>query len=181
MKKVLFSFAILAVAATMAACGNKSAQNAESQESAVVAGQQPVEAATAAIAKTIDKGAYSLGLPEGWSVLSEGDTECFVYKGDGSKPSEAIDGQWVSLKIGPLEGKTVDGAVKEMVNEMGAKQLADVTVGGTTYKHCSYVEEGVESRILMTSNDKSGISFMMARINPDDADVQTIISSLKIK
>ena len=30
MKKVLFSFAILAVAAMMTACGNKSAQNAES-------------------------------------------------------------------------------------------------------------------------------------------------------
>ena len=34
MKKVLLSFAVLAVAATMTACGNKTAQNAESTSEA---------------------------------------------------------------------------------------------------------------------------------------------------
>ena len=34
MKKVLFSFAVLAVVATMTACGNKSAQPVEGQDDA---------------------------------------------------------------------------------------------------------------------------------------------------
>ena len=40
MKKVLFSFAIAAVAAVMVSCGNKSAQNAEGQDSTAVAEEQ---------------------------------------------------------------------------------------------------------------------------------------------
>ena len=45
MKKVLFSFAILAVAAVMVSCGNKSAQNAEGQDSTAVAEEQTEAAA----------------------------------------------------------------------------------------------------------------------------------------
>ena len=45
MKKVLFSFAIAAVAATMVSCGNKSAQNAEGQDSTAVAEEQTEAAA----------------------------------------------------------------------------------------------------------------------------------------
>lgn len=40
MKKVLFSFVIAAAAAVMVSCGNKNAQNAEGQDSAVVAEEQ---------------------------------------------------------------------------------------------------------------------------------------------
>ena len=39
MKKALFSFAILAVAAAMVSCGNKSAQNTENQDSVAVAAE----------------------------------------------------------------------------------------------------------------------------------------------
>ena len=45
MKKVLFSFAIAAVAAVMVSCGNKSAQNAEGQDSTAVAEEQTEAAA----------------------------------------------------------------------------------------------------------------------------------------
>ncbi len=45
MKKVLFSFAIAAVAAVMVSCGNKSAQNAEGQDSTAVAEEQTETAA----------------------------------------------------------------------------------------------------------------------------------------
>ena len=180
MKKVLFSFAILAATAMMVACGNKSQQNTEEQDTAAVAEEQPSETASVAIVKTIDKDAYSIGLPEGWSAMSQGDTQCMVYKGSDAKPSEALNGTWVSMEISPSEDKTIEEGIKEMIEEMGAKQLDDVTIGGTTYKQCSYVEDGVESRILVSGTDNL-VSFMMAHTTPDDPEVQAIISSLKLK
>lgn len=177
MKKAIFSFAILAVAAMIASCGQKAQQNAEIQDSTAVVGEQTEEAV---LATTIDQASYSLGLPEGWAIMSQDDMECFVYKGNAAKPSEAINGTFLSLKIGPSEGKTLDNTIEEMVKEMGVKLLDDVTIGGTTYKQCSYTEDDVESRILMAGTDKM-VSIMMARTTPDDADVQAIVNSLKLK
>ena len=45
MKKVLFSFAVLAVAATMTSCDNKGTKNADTQDSAAVAEEAPAETA----------------------------------------------------------------------------------------------------------------------------------------
>ena len=40
MKKVLFSFVVLAAAAAMTACGNKNAKNVEGQDSTAVAAEE---------------------------------------------------------------------------------------------------------------------------------------------
>lgn len=182
MKKALFSFAVAAVAFSMAACGNNSAQNAGSQDStAAIAEEQSAESITTAMAQTIDKAAYSIGLPEGWAVMSESDTECMIYKGSVAKPSETLDNTWLSVKIGSLDGQSLESAIEEMVKEMGAKLLDDVTIAGTTYKQCSYTEDGVESRILVTGKDKNAISVMIARTTPDDPEILAILRSLKIK
>lgn len=180
MKKVFFSIAFAAIAAACVSCGNKSAQKAESQDSVTVAEVQPVETVAAAVAKTIDKAAYTIGMPEGWTAMSEGDTECLIYKGENLKVSEIMDATWVAMKVGETDEKPLDDAIKEMVKEMGAKQLDDVTVDGTTYKQLSFTEDGVESRILILGGEKP-VSFTITRATADDADVQAILKSFKLK
>jgi predicted small lipoprotein YifL len=112
MKKVLFSIAVLAVVATMTACGNKSAQPIEGQDAATSEQSteaQPAEAApTIALPTTIEKGTYTIGLPEGWSTLSANDKGCYVYKGDGKKPSEAVNGTFIIMQFQPSDGKTIE-------------------------------------------------------------------------
>ena len=112
MKKVLFSIAVLAVVATMTACGNKSAQPVEGQDAATSEQSteaQPAEAAPAvALATTIEKGTYTIGLPEGWSTLSANDKGCYIYKGDGKKPSEAVNGTFIIMQFQPSDGKTIE-------------------------------------------------------------------------
>lgn len=176
MKKRLFIFALVGMAVTMMSCTGKTAKDTEAQDSTAIVKEQ------SAVVKTIDQKTYSLGLPKGWVTMSAGDTECMVFKGSASKPSEAIDGVWVALNTTTVEAKgmNLELAIKAMLKEMGAKQLEDVTIGGTTYKQCSYTEKGVESRILMAGKDKL-VSFMMSRTTPDDPDVRAIISSLKLK
>ena len=186
MKKVLFSFAVLAVVATMTACGNKSAQPVEGQDDATTSEQstkaQPAEAApTVALATTIDKETYTIGLPEGWSTLSANDKGCYMYKGDGKKPSEAVSGTFIIMQFQPSDGKTIEDGIKEAVDNMAAKQLDDVTFNGTTYKQLSYTEDGVDGRILVTTDGEQVISFMMARTTPDDPEIQAIINSFKKK
>ena len=171
MKKVLFSIAVLAVVATMTACGNKSAQPVEGQDDAATSEQsaeaQSEEAAPAvALATTIEKGTYTIGLPEGWSTLSANDKGCYVYKGDGKKPSEAVNGTFIIMQFQPSDGKTIEDGIKEAVDNMAAKQLDDVTFNGTTYKQLSYTEDGVDGRILVTT---------------DDTEIQAIINSFKKK
>ena len=74
MKKVLFSFAILAVAATMVSCGNKSAQNAEGQDSAAVEGEATTEAAAAKIAPM-----GSFDYPEGTAFENADEIACVMF------------------------------------------------------------------------------------------------------
>ena len=186
MKKVLFSIAVLAVVATMTACGNKSAQPVEGQDDAATSEQsaeaQSEEAAPAvALATTIEKGTYTIGLPEGWSTLSANDKSWYVYTGDRKKPSEAVNGTFIIMQFQPSDGKTIEDGIKEAVDNMAAKQLDDVTFNGTTYKQLSYTEDGVDGRILVTTDDKQVISFMMARTTPDDPEIQAIINSFKKK
>lgn len=65
MKKVLFSFAILAVAATMTSCDNKGTKNADAKDSAAVAEAAPAEAADP---NTLSTDAFSMKAPEGYEI-----------------------------------------------------------------------------------------------------------------
>ena len=190
MKKVLFSIALATVA--LVSCGNKPAPNADSQEAvaseqstdvqeAAAPEQGAEEAPAVALPTTIDKGTYTIGLPEGWSTLSANDTGCYMYKGDGKKPSEAVSGTFIIMQVHPSDGKTIEEGIKEAVDNMAAKQLDDVTFGGITYKQLSYTEDGVDGRILVTIDDKQVISFLMARTTPNDPEIQAIINSFKKK
>lgn len=69
MKKVLFSFAMMAAAAMMVSCGNKSAQNAENaeaQDTETVAEEQPAEEAEPEDVLSTD--AFSMKAPENFKV-----------------------------------------------------------------------------------------------------------------
>lgn len=95
MKKVLFSFAIAAVAVAFVSCGNKTAQNAEGQDSTAVAEEQTEQKAEAAAApaekpepKQFECNYYTCTLPAGRKVELEDQygirLEIFEVNEDGS-------------------------------------------------------------------------------------------------
>lgn len=65
MKKVLFSFAILAAAAMMVSCDNKGTKNTDSADSATVAEAVPAEEADP---NTLSTDAFSMKAPEGYEI-----------------------------------------------------------------------------------------------------------------
>ena len=67
MKKVLFSFAILAAVATMTSCENKGNKNADSKDSTAVEATEAA-AAEAEDPNTLSTDAFSMKAPEGWVV-----------------------------------------------------------------------------------------------------------------
>ena len=96
MKKVLFSFAMMAAAAVMVSCGNKTAANAEGQDSSAAEAQteQAAEPAAEAVAekpepKLFECNYYTCTLPAGRKVELEDQygirLEIFEVNEDGSK------------------------------------------------------------------------------------------------
>ena len=73
MKKVLFSFAILAVAAVMVSCGNKTAQNAEDQDSAAAEEQTEAAAEEAEPEDVLSTDAFSMKAPENFEINGKKD------------------------------------------------------------------------------------------------------------
>ena len=76
MKKVLFSFAVAVLAATMVSCGNKTAQNAEGQDSAAAEEQteqkaeEPQQEVKIEDQTEISSDIYTIKVPEGWKARS---------------------------------------------------------------------------------------------------------------
>ena len=77
MKKVLFSFAIATVAVAFVSCGNKTAQNAEGQDTTAVAEEQTEQKAEEPQKEVkiedqteISSDIYTINVPEGWKARS---------------------------------------------------------------------------------------------------------------
>lgn len=119
MKKVLFGFAILAASAMMVSCGNKSAQNAEGQDSTAVAeavdkaSANPTEALTALVEKAKAEGAN-------WSVDQWKDAYRQVMSVMAPSLKEIFA---LTESIKTEDGKEPDGAkVAEVIGKMSELQ-----------------------------------------------------------
>ena len=93
MKKVLFSFAIIAVATAMASCGNKSTQSTDTQDSTtVVAADEPEDP------NTLITDAFSMTAPEGWVIDGNRDylknNNKVSFRKEDRKPAYKIDINW---------------------------------------------------------------------------------------
>ena len=113
MKKVLFSFAIAAVAVAFASCGNKSAQNAEGQDSTAVAGE--AEAAS----KMAPMGSFDY--PEGSAFENAENIACVMYpnswKSDMEKGKDFATDNCVYYNCDLKQAGDVQSTVKHFSDE----------------------------------------------------------------
>lgn len=135
--------------------------------------------------KTIDQRTFSLTLPDGWSVLSEEEDEALVYKG--TSMTDSIDGPSLNITIRDTDGMSFDEIRQMMVDEMGVRIAPDVTIAGSSYKAFILTEGGIDSMGLLYNRSADGketanfaIVFFI-RTSPEDAEVQSIVSSLVFK
>lgn len=133
MKKVLFSFAILAAAAVMVACGNKKAAPADNAD----AQQTEAEAATEADPSVYDMKFFTYKLTETFKESSKPEFEK-VYIKTAHQPN-------INVSIaGSLRGELASWSKEQEADKMTADK--DVTGNGKTYK--TFYKEGASGYVL---------------------------------
>ena len=151
MKKVLFSFAVVAACLFVTACGSKKAQQENSENEAV--GQVAEEASNEAEAQepklpvgpcTIEMDLMSVDIPEGWEVLNQDRHEVKIYPGTGDQFTE-------SILIQEQPYRALADAVKTMKGLEQTKDLGTLPFGDN--KFLAYEMPGGLT-VLMRANDK---------------------------
>ena len=139
MKKVLFSFAVAAVAAVMVSCGNKSAQTAEAQEAEATdqAAEAPAEEATEADPNTYEMEFFTYKMTETFKESSK-PSYGKVYIKTQHQPN-------INISIaGSKKGDIASWSKEQENDKMTADK--DVTANGKTYK--TFYKEGSAGYVL---------------------------------
>ena len=93
---------------------------------------------------------------------------------------EYRDGRAVHLVIVPADGVTPDAAIQEMVTGINATVGKDVTIGATTYKTCTYVEDGRDMLLLVAKYIDKLMRIEVEGTDASDPEVRAIILSMRI-
>lgn len=126
----------------------------------------------------VERDDFYVGLPEGWKVMSNEEYCLIVYKG--TIEEDYLDGRAVHLVTVPADGVTPAGAIQEMVAGSNATAGEDVTIGATTYKTCTYVEDGRLMLLLVTKYIDKLIKIGVEGTDANDPEVRAIVLSMRL-
>lgn len=165
MKKVFFSFVIVAAGLLVASCGNKSAKDASGVDSTVTE-----QAAGSKELKEGDKGPgivatekFSFDVPEGWEI--ENYVESGYVKVALRQPSD----QAIAVEI-------KDGKVED--DHKDWKQLDDKTIGDKTYVE---KEDGSFRYMLSQLDDSHYLAIFAFHVASGDPILTKVIESINLK
>ncbi|MBR3065187.1 MAG: hypothetical protein IKG90_06030 [Bacteroidales bacterium] len=145
MKKVLFSFAVVAACLFVTACGKKAQQeNSENEAVEQVAEAEAQEPKLPVGPCTIEMDMMSVDIPEGWEVLKQDRHEVKIYPGTGDQFTE-------SILIQEQPYRALADAVKTMKGLEQTKDLGTLPFGDN--KFLAYEMPGGLT-VLMRANDK---------------------------
>ena len=122
MKKVFFSFAIATMMASLVACGGKTEQNAEGQDSTAVEAEAEV-----ADPNRQDCGSFSAVVNEPFEIQSQSDDYLRF----------SVKGMWMSITGYPQQDMTAQDVFDETLNngvEWAWQAQDDIVIGNTTWK-----------------------------------------------
>ena len=188
MKKVFFSFAVIAVAAVIVSCGNKSAQGAEAQEAEATEQAAEVSAEEAAEVSTEDPN------------LASFDAFTFTLNPDAWKFNGTPNGNKANLMTtskpncqASVEQSTMKMETWEKINNKDGKDSGDdISAAGRTFK-TTYKENGTGAILLAVTqidpnNEKSGLVVAKVQCNTADGGktlaydkMNEILSAIKFK
>lgn len=185
MKTVLITI-LLAVAGLTMLAATYACKNTKNQQENVQCGGpgigidlDTVEALSLPpIEEEVERDDFTVGLPEGWKVMSNDEYCLIVYKG--TIEEDYLDGRAVHLVIVPADGVTPDDAIQEMVTGINATVGKDVTIGATTYQTCTYVEDGRDLLLLVTKYIDKLMRIEVEGTDASDPEVRAIVLSMRI-
>ena len=175
MKKVFFSFAVVAVAAiALAACGNKSANNAEQAEASE---EQQVEAPAEAGA-TAECDNFTVSVPAGLKYNENGSSSTSITL-------DAPDyGQFESITLYVNKEETSASKLRDQYYGDGAdkEKAADVKIAGKDFAQLYYVDSSDNNSDLFAEVEGGVLVVSLSKNVPVEAEVLTpLIESFKQK
>ncbi len=178
MKKVLFSFAIVAACLLVTACGKKAQQENSENEAVEQVAEESSDAAEAQEPKlpvgpcTIEMDMMSVDIPEGWEVLKQDRHEVKIYPGTGDQFTE-------SILIQEQPYRALADAVKTMKGLEQTKDLGTLPFGDN--KFLAYEMPGGLT-VLMRANEKD--EYVQAEVRSgayQKDDYKQILAGIKLK
>ena len=174
MKKVFYSFAIATMMASLMACGGKTEQNAEGQDSTAV----ETEATEEVDPNREEHRTYSIVVPEGWINQSVVENDFFVRQNP--EPKYQYNTERLMLSMNFMGGYSAERFVKShtkwQIEEIEKVKIDDVEA--TAYHFTN--ERDTVIKILA---DKYGAlyNFETNEKSYSNPDIQAILKSIKLK
>ena len=124
-KKLMAVLATMAMAFSLMACGGGKAAEGSSGNAAAGNSGKETETAAPVTGETVDTGAFSVLVPEGWKYEVANSSSIKIYKGDIKEDNANID-----LRMYNMD--TLEDAINNMIDE--SEPIDDVKVGDITWK-----------------------------------------------
>ncbi len=174
MKKVLFSFAIVAAGLLVASCGSKGGNAEANAEAATEAPEAEVAEAPAAV----ESENFSLAVPAGMKYNENASSSTSVTL-------DAPDyGQFEAVVIYMNKEETSAEALRDQYfgDGAGKEKAADVTIGGKTFKQLYYIDSADNNSDLFTEVDGGVLVVCLSRNVPVEAEfLKPLVESIKLK
>ena len=180
MKKIFFSFAIATMMASLMACGGKTGQNAEGQDSTAVEAEAAAEEVAA---QTAESASLTIGLSDFWEIKDQNDSyirlapkgEYFPSMGIQDRPKNIKDAQSVAETIATEGGGSWPWTAQE-----------DLTIGDKTWKVLNRLPDEAHDNAewqFITDMPKGGICHITSTFGTGDMDndVLEVLKNIKFK
>lgn len=171
MKKVLFSFAIATMMASLISCGNKTGQNTDGQDS--LATEVEADDANREQLTTL-----SVVVPEGWTNQSIDDSEFFIRLEP--EPSYTYDSERSFLSMDFFAEYSAETYL-ESVSGWDIKEIEKKTIDGVEFTAYNFTNE--KDTLVRILGDKFGDLYLFETNEKSygNADVQAMLKSIKLK
>lgn len=170
MKKVFYSFAIATVMASLMACGGKTEQNQEGQDSTAVEAE-----AVDPNRQELDN--YSVVVPEGW--YNQAITDIFIRLKD--EPKYTYKSERLYLESSFYKEKTAASYVENLVEHNETEEIGTKKIDGVDFAVYSVKNDRDTLVQLIGERDGHVYSFKTNELSYGNADIQKILESIKLK
>jgi len=170
MKKVFLSFAIATVMASFVACGGKTEQNAEGQDSTAVE-------AEAADPNRQELDHFSVVVPEGW--FNQAISDFFIRLKP--EPAYTYKSERLYVESVYMKEKTAASFIENIVEHNETEEIGTKKIDGVDFAVYSIKNDRDTLVQLIGERDGHLYSFKTNDLSYGNADIQKILESIKLK
>lgn len=178
MKKVFFSFAIATMMASLMACGGKTGQNQDGQDSAAVEAEAEAEAADPNREELLF---LSAAVPEGYTNNSISEYKLFLRQEP--EPNYNYNSERLYLEVNFCKNQNVEKYIGPYKRFHDVTERPDLktTIDGVDFQAFSIITQKDTTLHIIAEQGENLIEIITNELSYGNADIQQAIKSIKFK